>query len=104
MKNVLAHPITFLKLLYLMMVLFISLTGLSACAQSQTTSSQTPITIGVSLSFSGDFKDDGQAMKQGYLLWADTVNNQGGLLGRPVKLIILDDKSDPDQVAKNYTT
>ena len=85
-------------------VLVMTVGGLSACAQNQLTNSQTPITIGISLSFSGDFKDDGLAMKQGYQLWADTINNNGGLLGRPVKLIILDDKSDPDQVAKNYTT
>ena len=103
MKNVLAQP-TIKSAFSCMIVLIILLAGLSACAQSQTSNSQTPITIGVSLSFSGDFKDDGQAMKQGYQLWADTVNNQGGLLGRPVKLLILDDKSDPDQVAKNYTT
>src|SRR6266571_87630 len=81
----------------------IVLAGLSACAQNPT-GSQTPITIGTSLSFSSDFKDDGLAMKQGYQLWADTVNKNGGLLGRPVKLVILDDKSDPDQVAKNYET
>ena len=62
--------------LSIMAVLIMSLVGLSACTQSQTTNSQTPITIGVSLSFSGDFKDDGQAMKQGYQLWADTVNNR----------------------------
>jgi branched-chain amino acid transport system substrate-binding protein len=85
-------------------VLVMSFGGLSACAQNQITNSQTPITIGISLSFAGDFKDDGQAMKQGYQLWSDNVNNNGGLLGRPVKLIILDDKSDPDQVAKNYST
>jgi branched-chain amino acid transport system substrate-binding protein len=36
--------------------------------------------------------------------WTNTVNSNGGLLGRPVKLVILDDKSDPDQVAKNYST
>jgi len=65
---------------------------------------QNPITIGASLSFSGDFATDGAAMKQGYQLWADTINAQGGLLGRPVKLIILDDKSDPGIVAKNYET
>jgi branched-chain amino acid transport system substrate-binding protein len=65
---------------------------------------QSPVTIGISLSFSGDFKDDGLAMKQGYQLWVDTVNSNGGLLGHPVKLVILDDKSDPDLVAKNYTT
>jgi branched-chain amino acid transport system substrate-binding protein len=80
--------------------------GLSACSQntSPSSSSQKPITIGTSLSYSGDFKSDGLAMKQGYQLWADTINKNGGLLGRPVKLIILDDKSDPDQVAKNYET
>jgi len=88
----------------IMAVLVVTIAGLSACAQNQTTNSQAPVTIGVSLSFSGDFKDDGQAMKQGYQLWADTVNNNGGLLGRLVKLVILDDKSDPDQVAKNYAT
>jgi len=43
-------------------------------------------------------------MKQGYQLWADTINANGGLLGRPVQLLMLDDKSDPDQVAKNYET
>ena len=103
MKNVLGQC-TFKTVICMIAVLVMTVGGLSACAQSQTTNSQAPITIGVSLSFSGDFKDDGQAMKQGYQLWADTVNNQGGLLGRPVKLVILDDKSDPDQVAKNYAT
>src|SRR5579871_2742831 len=83
--------------------------GLSACSQgasstSSSTTNQKPITIGISLSLSSDFKADGQAMQQGYQLWADAVNANGGLLGRPVQLIILDDKSDPDQVAKNYET
>ncbi len=106
MKGVLKrHPIK--ATLSMAAVLIISLGSLSACVQVQTTNSlnsQIPVTIGVSLSFSGDFKDDGLAMKQGYLLWANTVNSNGGLLGRPVKLVILDDKSDPDQVAKNYST
>jgi branched-chain amino acid transport system substrate-binding protein len=81
-----------------------ALGGLSACAQDNTNNNQTPITIGASLSLTGDFSGDGPAMKQGYQLWADTVNNNGGLLGRPVRLVILDDKSDPDQAAKNYQT
>jgi branched-chain amino acid transport system substrate-binding protein len=106
MKGVLKrHPIK--ATLSMTAVLIISLGSLSACVQVQTTNSlnsQIPVTIGVSLSFSGDFKDDGLAMEQGYLLWANTVNSNGGLLGRPVKLVILDDKSDPDQVAKNYST
>ncbi len=84
-------------------VVVMALGGLSACAQDAINNNQAPITIGISLSFSGDFKDDGLAMKQGYQLWADTINKNGGLLGRPVQLIILDDQSNPDKVKANYT-
>ncbi len=83
------------------------LVGLSACDQSPssgpTLTSQNPITIGISISTTGGFASDGQATEQGYQLWADAVNNNGGILGRPVKLVIVSDNSDPTQVAKNYT-
>src|SRR6266436_1375662 len=91
-------------------VIVMILAGLSACAQDNTTtttptfSNQTPITIGTSLSSTLDFAQDGQSMEQGYRLWAKTINNNGGLLGRPVQLVILHDNSDPAQVAKNYDT
>jgi branched-chain amino acid transport system substrate-binding protein len=79
---------------------------LSACNQpgQAPTSSQNkgPIKIGISLSLSGDFSSDGSATKQGYQLWADTINKQGGLLGRQVQLIILNDNSKPNQTATNY--
>src|SRR6266853_1755360 len=61
-----------------------------------------PINIGVSLSLSGDFSADGMAFQQGYQLWRDTVNKNGGLLGRQVQLDILSDASSPDQVQTNY--
>ncbi len=61
-----------------------------------------PIKIGISLSLSGDFSADGQGFKQGYQLWADTVNKNGGVLGRQVTLDILSDASSPDQVQTNY--
>jgi len=83
------------------------LAGLSACAQGQTTPTFTdsnPIRIGVSISNKADFADDGTATLQGYQLWATMVNNSGGILGRPVQLVVLNDDSDPDVVAKNYTT
>ncbi|MGH3278085.1 MAG: amino acid ABC transporter substrate-binding protein, partial [Trebonia sp.] len=47
---------------------------------------------------------DGQAFRKGYELWAKDVNAAGGLLGRQVKLTILDDKSDANQVVTNYQT
>jgi branched-chain amino acid transport system substrate-binding protein len=61
-----------------------------------------PIKIGISLSLSGDFSADGMGFQQGYQLWADTVNKNGGLLGRQVQLDIVSDASSPDQVQANY--
>jgi len=61
-----------------------------------------PITIGASLSLHGGFSADGVAFQQGYELWAKDVNAHGGLLGRQVKLKILDDDSSPTQVVINY--
>src|SRR5215469_669473 len=80
---------------------------LAACSSngSNTTtsgSSKSPILIGASLSLTGDFSSDGQAFERGYQLWASDVNSHGGLLGRPVKLIILNDGSSPTTVVSNY--
>ncbi|HXZ69398.1 MAG TPA: ABC transporter substrate-binding protein, partial [Streptosporangiaceae bacterium] len=57
--------------------------------------SGTPITVGMSLSLTGAFSADGHACLRGYQLWAADVNSNGGLLGRPVKLVVINDNSDP---------
>ncbi len=78
---------------------------LAACSVGGGSSTaQGPITIGISLSLTGDFSADGKAFQQGYQLWADDVNAKGGLLGRQVKLIFLNDASSPQQVTTNYQT
>ena len=61
-----------------------------------------PITIGTSLSLTGNFSTDGVAFKRGYELWVADVNAHGGVGGRQVKLTILDDGSSPNQVVANY--
>ncbi|MGH3301060.1 MAG: amino acid ABC transporter substrate-binding protein [Streptosporangiaceae bacterium] len=61
-----------------------------------------PITIGVSVSLSGDFSGDGLATKQGYETWAAFQNAHGGILGRHIKLDFLSDGSSPTQVVTNY--
>jgi len=58
--------------------------------------------IGASISLTGDFSDSGKAIERGYRLWASTVNAHGGILGRQVKLDIVDDASSPTQVVTNY--
>lgn len=74
----------------------------AASAPTAAATEAAPIKIGISLSLSGDFSADGQGFKQGYQLWADTINKNGGLLGRPVQLDIVSDASSPDQVQTNY--
>jgi branched-chain amino acid transport system substrate-binding protein len=54
------------------------------------------------VSLTGDFADSGKAVQRGYQLWANTVNAAGGILGRQVKLDIVDDASSPSQVVTNY--
>jgi branched-chain amino acid transport system substrate-binding protein len=94
--------------------LLLSVSVLAACTSASDSSSTTPtsdstgpITIGASLSLSpadGAFTADGQAFKRGYELWEKDVNAHGGLLGRKVKLVILNDQSSPNLVVTNYQT
>jgi branched-chain amino acid transport system substrate-binding protein len=86
-----------------------AVTILAACSSggggggssSSSPSNKKPITIGVSVSLTGDFSADGQAFQRGYNLWASDVNKAGGILGRKVQFIYLDDKSDPTQGSTN---
>ena len=61
-----------------------------------------PITIGAAVSLSGRFAREGQYQMEGYRLWEMDVNARGGLLGRPVKMIIYDDESEPATAVKLY--
>jgi len=85
-------------------VLTATLAACSTGGSSIGSTSNKPILIGTSLSLTGDFSADGQAFLRGYKLWVHDVNAAGGLLGRKVKLIYLNDRSDQGQVVTNYTT
>lgn len=61
-----------------------------------------PIKIGASLPLTGDFSQPGTAARQGYEIWQDMINEDGGLLGRDVELVILDDASDQNTVVADY--
>src|SRR5919198_6608077 len=83
---------------------FAAAVGLAAgCGGSSGGGSESgPIKIGISLPLTGEFSQPGTAAKQGYQVWADTVNGEGGLLGRKVELDIKDDASDQNTVVADY--
>jgi branched-chain amino acid transport system substrate-binding protein len=61
-----------------------------------------PIRIGISLPLTGDFSQPGGEAERGYRIWAQLTNDAGGLLGRPVELVILDDASSQDTIVSDY--
>src|SRR6202162_1859489 len=86
-------------------IVSLSLVGIAACGSGTgggTPQAGTPITIGVSVSLTGDFSGDGKALVQGYDLWAQDENAKGGLLGHHVTMKYVDDASSTTQVVTNY--
>ena len=61
-----------------------------------------PIKIGVSLGLTGRFAVMADALNKGFKLWEQNVNNENGILGRPVRVIVKDDQSDPGRAVTIY--
>jgi branched-chain amino acid transport system substrate-binding protein len=55
-----------------------------------------PIVFAASLPLTGGFSVPGTLHDEGYRVCVDIINDRGGLLGRPVELIISDNQSDPE--------
>ncbi len=64
--------------------------------------SANPIKIGGSLPLTGMYSELAKWIKTGYDFWVDDINSKGGLLGRPVRLIIYDDESNADKAVTYY--
>ncbi len=61
-----------------------------------------PVKIGASLPITGGFAINGQKHKDGYQLCVDLINQAGGLLGRPVELIISDNQSSNETAQAQF--
>jgi branched-chain amino acid transport system substrate-binding protein len=62
----------------------------------------TSIKIGYSLSLTGAFAAYGQSALIAHKIWEERVNKKGGLLGKNVQLICIDDKSNSTLVGDIY--
>ncbi len=75
---------------------FFSLSGASAQTGN-------PIKVGMSLALTGAGAAPSKVISTALEIWRDDVNAKGGLLGRPVELVIYDDQSAPANVPSIYT-
>jgi branched-chain amino acid transport system substrate-binding protein len=75
---------------------------LVGCSSTSGAPSSGPIKIGMSLPLSGAVADVSKSGYNGYKEWADEVNASGGLLGRQIKLDVLDDGFDTNADVANY--
>src|SRR6185503_3602004 len=62
-----------------------------------------PIKVGMSLALTGGGAPAGKMLQAAIELWRDDINAKGGLLGRPVEIIVYDDQSTPASVPGLYT-
>jgi branched-chain amino acid transport system substrate-binding protein len=62
-----------------------------------------PIKIGFGMALTGGLAASGKAAVLGMRIWEDEANAEGGLLGRPVKLVYYDDQSNPATVPAIFT-
>lgn len=84
------------------LVLFlIMIVSVHLCLSSPSHAAQ-PIKVGCSVALSGLAAKSGGWMEKGYRVWADEVNQSGGLLGRPIELIVYDDESNPARAVKLF--
>ncbi len=60
------------------------------------------VKTGVSIGLTGKYAKMGDMQKKAYLLWEESINNKGGLLGKKIEMVIEDDKSDKKTAMKIY--
>ncbi|RJG06931.1 hypothetical protein D3870_13815 [Noviherbaspirillum cavernae] len=58
-----------------------------------------PVSIGFFSHLSGNFAEYGASFKNAVELYIDKINAQGGVEGRPVKVIVEDDRNSPQEAA-----
>jgi branched-chain amino acid transport system substrate-binding protein len=62
----------------------------------------TPIKIGYSLSLTGPLAANGQTAHLAHQIWQEDINARGGLLGRQIDLVCIDDRTDAASVRGIY--
>ena len=83
-------------------VLAVALLAALGGAVAPVAEGQKPIRIGVSVSQTGAYVSIAPGLLRGYQLCVKHANERGGVLGRPLVLLVYDDGSDPTAAVRLY--
>jgi branched-chain amino acid transport system substrate-binding protein len=64
--------------------------------------SEQPIRIGYCLSLTGPLASNGKTARLAHQIWENDVNRKGGLLGRKLQMVCIDDETNPKLVPDIY--
>jgi branched-chain amino acid transport system substrate-binding protein len=67
-----------------------------------TMSDEEPIVAAASLPLTGEFSIPAEKHRDGYQLCVDLINDRGGVLGRPLELLVEDNQSDTEVAVSQY--
>jgi len=90
-----------ISLAFTALVLFFLHTTVCTQDQKITVNLDTEITFGQSAFLSGHFQLYGTIIKTAILACFESINNNGGIHGKKLRLISLDDQGDPEKTKKN---
>ncbi len=79
----------------------IGLSGAGSVQDAEPESQQSSIKLGMSTVLSGPAADLGQNMRLGVEAAIQEINRSGGIQGRPLELVVLDDGYEPERAAPN---
>ena len=86
------------KRLIWLFTITVSLSLILASCAPPGASSET-VKIGLQAPLTGDFAAEGQWAKQSVEIAAELINKKGGVLGKPVEIVVVDDASNPKDSA-----
>jgi branched-chain amino acid transport system substrate-binding protein len=93
--------------LFVAVSLLVSALILGGCAQKETETKEEAkepevIKVGVVTPLTGDVATFGQSTKNAVQMAADEVNAEGGVLGKKIELVIIDDRNEPKETANAF--
>lgn len=92
------------KVFALLLVMALILTAFAGCGgDTATTEEEGPIKIGTIMPISGPVAAYGTQSRDAILMAVEEINANGGVLGRPLEVIVEDDEANPEKTKNAFT-